>query len=125
MISFRMARRISMEYVNGFTLSAMKADQPERCFEAEAIAPWIQQLCQALEYAHTDAKVVHRDLKPANLMINSKGVLKITDFGIAQSLSESASRLTVGTGTAGTLVYMSPQQANGAKPTAADDIYSL
>ena len=83
------------------------------------------QLCDALDYAHNRAKVIHRDLKPANLMVNQRGDLKVTDFGIARSLADSASRLTAEQGRSGTLVYMSPQQLNGDRSTHLDDIYSL
>src|SRR5438093_1030635 len=86
---------------------------------------WVEQLCEALAYAHERARVVHRDLKPANLMINTKGELKITDFGIARSLSDSVSMLTMARGTSGTLVYMSPQQLDGDKASHLDDIYSV
>src|SRR5262249_29512187 len=89
------------------------------------IKPWVEQLCEALGYAHERARVVHRDLKPANLMINSKGELKIADFGIARSLSDSVSMLTMSRGTSGTLVYMSPQQLDGEKASHLDDIYSV
>src|SRR5207244_10336467 len=65
------------------------------------------------------------DLKPANLIVNQRGNLKISDFGIARSLSDSVSRFTVEQGRSGTLVYMSPQQLNGQRCTHLDDIYSL
>jgi hypothetical protein len=116
---------ISMEYVEGETLSSLKVGQPDGHFEVEALRPWVRQLTEALEYAHTRAKVVHRDLKPANLMINHVGELKVADFGIAKSLSDSATRITIRGGSSGTLVYMSPQQANGQPVAATDDIYSL
>ena len=116
---------ISMEYIDGETLSNLRAEKERRVFEPDEIATWVSQLCDALDYAHSDAKVIHCDLKPANLMVNQHGDLKISDFGIARSLTDSVSRLTLEQGRSGTLVYMSPQQLNGARCTHLDDIYSL
>src|SRR5213596_163069 len=116
---------ISMEYIDGETLSNLRAEKEQRVFEPDEIATWISQLCDALAYAHTRANVIHCDLKPANLMVNQRDDLKVTDFGIARSLSDSVSRLTVEQGRSGTLIYMSPQQLNGERCTHLDDIYSL
>ena len=116
---------ISMEYVDGDTLSNIRADRPSKIFECWELGDWTKQLCDALDYAHKHALVVHRDLKPSNLMVNLRGELKVTDFGIARSLSDSVSMMTVGEHTSGTLVYMSPQQLDGARGTPLDDIYSL
>jgi parallel beta-helix repeat protein len=115
---------ITMEYVDGDTLSALKVEEPGGCFDVERLAPWIDKLCAALAYAHEEARVVHRDLKPSNLMLTRNERLKITDFGIACSLCESVSRLSMRP-SGGTLVYMSPQQAMGEHPAVADDIYAL
>jgi serine/threonine protein kinase/Tfp pilus assembly protein PilF len=116
---------ISMEYVDGETLSNLRTEKEQKVFEPPEIAGWISQLCDALDYAHSHAKVIHRDLKPANLMVNKRGDLKVADFGIARSLADSASRLTAEAGRSGTLVYMSPQQLSGDRGTHLDDIYSL
>ncbi len=116
---------IAMEYIDGRTLSALKAERPNCCFEVKDIAAWVQQLCSALDYAHGIGKVVHQDLKPANIMVNSKGQLKVTDFGIARSISDSVTRVTAEDTVGGTLVFMSPQQLNGERPTASNDVYSL
>jgi serine/threonine protein kinase/Tfp pilus assembly protein PilF len=116
---------ISMEYVDGETLSNLRAEKEQKVFEPDEIATWTRQLCAALDYAHNQAKVIHCDLKPANLMVNQRGDLKVSDFGIARSLADSASRLTTEQGRSGTLVYMSPQQLNGERGTHLDDIYSL
>ncbi len=115
---------ISMEFVTGDTLAALKVDQAHHCFAAADLGRWVRQLCEALDYAHGKAQIVHRDLKPANLMVDARGDLKIADFGIAASVSDSVSRVS-NQGTSGTPVYMSPQQMMGEKPAVTDDIYSL
>jgi serine/threonine protein kinase len=116
---------ITMEYIEGDTLSNLRADKATRVFEPDELKPWLGQLCEALDYAHNHARIIHRDLKPSNLMIHKRGQLKIADFGIARSLSDSFSLLTHSQGTSGTLVYMSPQQLDGLRGTHLDDIYSL
>ena len=116
---------ISMEYVDGDTLSNLRADKPKKVFEPEELKEWISELCDALDYAHNHARIVHRDLKPANLMVNQRGDLKVADFGIARSLSDSMSMLTMDRGKSGTLLYMSPQQLDGERGNHLDDVYSL
>ncbi len=116
---------ISMEYVDGDTLSNIRADRPSKVFECWELGDWTQQLCEALDYAHNHARVIHRDLKPSNLMVNLRSDLKVADFGIARNLSDSVSMVTAGQHTSGTLVYMSPQQLDGARGSPLDDIYSF
>ena len=116
---------ISMEYVDGDTLSNLRADKPHKVFEAHDLKDWTSQLCDALDYAHTHARIIHRDLKPANLMVNTRGDLKVSDFGISRSLSDSVSMLTMEQGRSGTLVFMSPQQLDGERGSHLDDVYSF
>ena len=115
---------IVMEYIDGWTLSAIRLEQPSRVLPWDYLRPLVAQLCAALEHAHGE-KVIHRDLKPANLMVDSRGRLKLADFGIAAVASDSTSRLSMRHSTSGTLPYMSPQQLTGQRPQAADDIYAL
>jgi hypothetical protein len=119
------AAAISMEYVDGGTLSDLRLDQPGGVFEPEALLPWVEQLCSALTYAHGTARLVHRDLKPKNLMITSKGELKVADFGISRSITESASMGSLAHSSSGSPPYMSPQQIAGESPSPADDIYAV
>jgi serine/threonine protein kinase len=116
---------ISMEYVDGDTLSNLRADKPHKVFEPHELADWTSQLCDALDYAHNHARIIHRDLKPANLMVNQRGDLKVSDFGISRSLSDSVSMLTMERGRSGTLVFMSPQQLDGERGSPLDDVYSF
>jgi hypothetical protein len=119
------AAAISMEYIDGKTLAAVRITKENRIFTVDELRDWMAQACQALYYAHEEVKVVHRDLKPANLMLTSRGQLKIADFGIARSVSDSMSQVTMRKGTSGTLVYMSPQQMNGDMSRVTDDVYAI
>lgn len=116
---------ITMELVEGGNLAQARLKQDNEVFDVDELKVWVEQLCQALEYAHGKAKVVHRDLKPANLMVDEDGDLKIADFGIAASVSESVSRVSQQAGSSGTPLYMSPQQIMGQRPAVTDDIYAL
>src|SRR4051812_19973640 len=116
---------ISMEYIDGDTLSNLRADKPRKVFEPHELEQWTSQLCDALDYAHNHARIIHRDLKPANLMVNTRGDLKVSDFGISRSLSDSVSMLTMEQGRSGTLVFMSPQQLDGERGSHLDDVYSF
>ena len=86
---------------------------------------WLESLFDGLDYAHKRKQIVHRDLKPRNLMLNSRGELKIADFGISRSISDSMTMLTGMLASTGSPPYVSPQQWDGERPTPLDDIYSL
>jgi serine/threonine protein kinase len=116
---------ISMEYVDGATLSYLRVQKPSKCFDVRELAPWVTSLCDALAYAHDSARLVHRDLKPANLMVNSRSELKITDFGISCTLRDSMRCVSIHSSSGGTLNYMSPQQMLGEDPSPSDDVYAL
>src|SRR5439155_2596149 len=116
---------ISMEYIDGDTLSNLRCDKERKVFEAAELTDWMSHLCDALDYAHNYAHIIHRDLKPANLMVNQRGELKVSDFGIARSLGHSMSVITMQQGRSVTPAYMSPQQLEAERGTHLDDIYSL
>jgi len=119
------AAAISMEYVDGSTLSEVRITKPNQVFDPADLCPYIEALCDALHYAHSRVKIVHRDLKPRNLMLNREGELKIADFGISRSITESMTMMTGKLGSAGSPPYISPQQWDGDSPTPVDDIYSV
>jgi hypothetical protein len=118
---------IAMEYIDGRTLSDLRATTEHGVFTAEQIASWLPGVCEALDYAHFQRKLVHRDLKPSNIMaLKADGIAKIADFGIARSISDTMSRVSISQlGISGSLPYMSPQQAMGDRPAPTDDVYSL
>ncbi|MEX0715682.1 MAG: serine/threonine-protein kinase [Planctomycetaceae bacterium] len=110
----------AMEYVDGETLTA-RLHREKRIPWRETVALAVQ-ICTALKAAH-DAGVIHRDLKPSNLVITADGVVKLMDFGVAQVFA--GTKLTVTGGIIGTVEYMSPEQAQGARATKKSDLYSL
>ncbi len=116
---------ISMEYVRGRTLAEMRVGQPRRAFDVGDIASWLIQICEALHYSHVHARVVHRDLKPANVMVDDRNRIKLTDFGISATVSDTVTRVSRLASSGGTMAYASPQQLTGEPPSTADDIYAL
>jgi serine/threonine protein kinase len=111
---------IVMEYVEGEGLDAVLAREG-RLDPARALG-FGEQACAGLAYAH-DQGVVHRDVKPANLLLRADGVLKVTDFGIAQAADATA--LTQAGTLLGTASYVAPEQARGAKVGPGADVFSL
>jgi serine/threonine protein kinase len=79
-------------------------------------------VAEGLAHAHGQG-IVHRDLKPSNILLTSKRVPKISDFGIAK-LSQSSMLTQVGS-VLGSPRYMSPEQCSGNSVDAKTDIYSL
>ena len=109
-----------MEFVEGQPLVQILHD------EGRLPVDWtlhvLEQSADGLSAAHR-AGVVHRDIKPGNLMVRPDGVVKLTDFGIAQA--RDATPLTRTGMVVGTAQYLSPEQAQGMEVDAASDVYSL
>ncbi len=113
-----------MEFVDGVNLrQAMKAG---RFTPAQALAI-VPKICEALQFAHNEG-ILHRDIKPENLLLDSKGRVKIADFGIAKLLDEPAAdaSLTGSGAVLGTPHYMAPEQLEKfGQVDQRADIYSV
>jgi len=109
---------ISMEFVDGEDLASLlrRIGKPS----AEKAVEIARQLCAGLAAAH-DKGVLHRDLKPHNVMIDGRGKVRVTDFGLAGFIDELAGH-DIG---AGTPAYMAPEQLEGRELSVKSDIYSL
>ncbi|HNZ67331.1 MAG TPA: serine/threonine-protein kinase, partial [Planctomycetota bacterium] len=96
-------------------------------FHYSMALPIIEQVLQALHYAHKNFQIIHRDIKPDNILINQNGIVKITDFGLAKDYTEAGfSGITKSQTGIGTLFYMAPEQIFNAKfSDQRVDIYSL
>ena len=106
-----------MQRLDGGTIS----DRLERgAISPHAACAVTLATCSALQYAHAKG-VLHRDIKPQNLMFSGEGVVKVTDFGLAEALG--ASHTATG-GVFGTPTYLAPEQAQGAAPSPATDVYA-
>ncbi|QOY86829.1 protein kinase domain-containing protein [Paludibaculum fermentans] len=109
---------IVMEQVEGHALRTL-CGQPQ---PVERVMSWGQQIAAALAGSHAGG-IVHRDIKPENLILRNDGFVKVLDFGLAARRTNAVASDQARP--AGTLRYMSPEQARGASITPATDIFSL
>ena len=112
---------VTMEYVRGLTVRELLTTRG-RLGTASTLAIG-QQFAAALAVAHA-AGVIHRDVKPENALLDSEGVLKVMDFGIARLAESSTSRTQAGM-IVGTPAYMSPEQLIGEEIDPRSDLYAL
>ena len=109
---------IVMEMVEGITLKEY-IEKKGHLSVSEAVN-FSLQIASGIEVAH-DNHIIHRDIKPQNIIVNSSGILKVTDFGIAKA----ATSATVSSNAIGSVHYISPEQARGGFSDERSDIYSL
>ncbi len=118
---------ITMEYISGYDLGELLARKG--ALETHIGILLARQICTAMHVAH-DQGIIHRDLKPANFMINRQGILKITDFGLAMRVQNSAeepreTNPRVNKQVMGTPKYMAPEQFIGGELDQRTDIYAI
>ena len=121
---------IVMQYIDGQTLAARIQEKPLGLSESVGI---IAQVADALSAAHSQG-IIHRDIKPQNIMITSQGQAKVLDFGLAKMVGLAEGRLGEAPPhgmlsapgiIAGTVPYMSPEQASGSFVDTRSDLFSL
>ena len=111
-----------MEFVDGESLSSLL--KREHQLKPDQAAKVIYQTALGLATAH-DRGVIHRDIKPGNIMIDSRGNVKIADFGIALSSADISKKLTSTGEFVGTPGYLSPEVCLGKIVDQRSDIFSL
>ncbi|HPF57657.1 MAG TPA: serine/threonine-protein kinase [Candidatus Competibacteraceae bacterium] len=108
-----------MEYVEGGTLK----NRIQKGLSAEQAVNILRQLASALGHAHRQG-FIHRDIKPANILFRDDNNAVLSDFGIAKACDDSAPLTATGLAI-GTILYMSPEQAQGKTLDGRSDLYSL
>ena len=119
---------IILEYIdNGSLYDLLRKNIKEgKKIEEKIIWDLLVQSLSGLFYLHENKKIIHRDIKPDNLLLDSKGCLKISDFGVSAIESENVDDLLKCHGTvAGPIQFMSPEMAFGDFYDFKSDIYML
>lgn len=111
-----------MEFVDGVSLDVL-LQREQRLAPAQA-ARLIAQAAKGLASAHAKG-LIHRDVKPANILVSRRGVAKVSDFGIVQSVHAGNARLTTTGAFLGTPGYLAPERYAGAPADARTDIFAL
>lgn len=108
-----------MDYVEGTDLRTLHYDhlRRKRLMPAPLSAFAVSRICRALAYAHES--IVHRDISPENILVNTQGVAKLSDFGVAADADGVTDTF------AGKLGYMAPEQLGGKPVDGRADIYAL
>src|SRR5829696_688558 len=105
------------EFVHGVPL-----DVAARRYTLDEVVNALAQILEALSYAHSKG-VIHRDIKPQNALVDGRGRVKLTDFGVAYRAGDT--RLTQVGYAVGTPGYMAPEILDGGDPTELTDIYAV
>jgi serine/threonine-protein kinase len=113
---------IDMRLVDGTDIGALlQASGP---IAPQRAAYLISQIAEALDAAHAD-NLIHRDIKPSNVLVTPTDFVYVVDFGIARSMGDRQTALTVTGATIGTLNYMAPERFAGGDIDGRADVYSL
>ncbi|XP_030953031.1 mitogen-activated protein kinase kinase 2-like [Quercus lobata] len=111
---------IILEYMDGGSL--LDFLKKVRTIPEPYLAAICKQVLKGLLYLHHEKHIIHRDLKPSNLLINHRGEVKITDFGVSAIMDSTSGQANT---FLGTYNYMSPERIVGGKYNSKSDIWSL
>ncbi|EFJ07560.1 MAP kinase [Selaginella moellendorffii] len=111
---------IVFEYMDGGSL--LDVIKEVNALPEPYLAAICKQVLKGLVYLHLDRRIIHRDIKPSNLLVNHKGEVKITDFGVSAVLANSMGQRDT---FVGTYTYMSPERISGGAYGFESDIWSL
>ncbi|KAH9802019.1 mitogen-activated protein kinase kinase 2 [Citrus sinensis] len=111
---------IILEYMDGGSLADFL--KKVKTIPEEYLAAICEQVLKGLLYLHHEKHIIHRDLKPSNLLINHRGEVKITDFGVSAIMASTSGQANT---FVGTYNYMSPERISGGKYGYKSDIWSL
>lgn len=115
---------VVMEYAGNKTLQNL-IDDLDLDLDTKTRLRIVNQICSAMEYLHSKS-VVHLDIKPANIVVSSRYLCKVIDFGCSQRLDESHEHHCRHLDSpVGTVAYTAPEIFRGLKPTTKADIFSL
>ncbi|KAL2045261.1 hypothetical protein N7G274_002344 [Stereocaulon virgatum] len=107
-----------MEYMDCGSLDRISKDfGPVR---VDVLGKLTEAIINGLIYLYETHRIMHRDIKPSNVLVNSKGAIKLCDFGVSGELVNSVANTFVGTST-----YMAPERIQGAKYSIKSDVWSL
>lgn len=112
---------LAFEYVEGQDLMNRMTAEP--ALHLREVLEMLLQVSTGLAAAHEQG-IVHRDIKPSNVLIDSKGRVKVADFGIAKMASQNT-ELTQEGSVVGSPQYLSPEQVRGADLDGRSDLFSL
>lgn len=111
-----------MEFIWGESLEKRIEKAHSPLLEREVVQ-WAVQICDVLDYLHTrQPPIIFRDLKPSNVMVNTAGVIKLVDFGIARTYKEGKQQDTIALGSEN---YAAPEQWGEEQTDPRSDIYAL
>ncbi len=116
---------IVSDFVDGPSFSAIRAQKSDQVFSTAELADWLVQICQVLDHGHREGMLPHGAFKPGNILVDQRGRVSISDYGLERIINQFVARTTDIQDAGRDLLYLSPQMAAGEPVGILDDIYAL